>query len=284
VRLGIASLLLLVPALIALRGRWQLVRPQAFALLGYGLFAGVLPQVSFFNAVQRIPIGIGLLLEYLGIVWVVVWAWLRTRDRPGSLTMAGMGTALVGLLIILNPFQQVTLDPIGVLWGLLAGVGLAVYFVISAETEGLPPVVFVSFGLGIGAIGLAALGALGVVPMAASIDPVTMLGGTVAWWLPVLVLAVFAAAVAYLLGFIGAQWLGATMGSFVGLTEVVFAVLWAWLLLAELPGGWQLAGGLVLLTGVAVVRLGSARDAVEPESAPVSPREGLASTAQVGQH
>jgi drug/metabolite transporter (DMT)-like permease len=58
------------------------------------------------------------------------------------------------------------------------------------------------------------------------------------------------------LGIVGARLLGSTLASFVGLTEVLFAVLFAWLLLAELPGVLQLVGGAVLLSGVVVVRLG----------------------------
>jgi drug/metabolite transporter (DMT)-like permease len=53
---------------------------------------------------------------------------------------------------------------------------------------------------------------------------------------------------------------------------VLFAVLFAWLLLAELPGLLQLVGGVVLLSGVVAVRLGErdlagtseAREAAEP--------------------
>jgi ribosomal protein L25 (general stress protein Ctc) len=69
-------------------------------------------------------------------------------------------------------------------------------------------------------------------------------------------LVVVAAAFAYVLGIVGARLLGSTLASFVGLTEVLFAVLFAWLLLAELPGVLQLVGGAVLLSGVVAVRLG----------------------------
>ena len=47
-----------------------------------------------------------------------------------------------------------------------------------------------------------------------------------------------------------------TLASFVGLTEVLFAVLFAWLVLGELPGAVQLLGGAVILAGIVAVRLG----------------------------
>ena len=68
-----------------------------------------------------------------------------------------------------------------------------------------------------------------------------------------------AAAAAYLLGTVAARRLGATVASFVGLTEVLFAVLFAWLLLGELPAPIQLAGGALIVAGVVAVRAGERR-------------------------
>ena len=74
-------------------------------------------------------------------------------------------------------------------------------------------------------------------------------------------LVLIAAALAYVLGILGARHLGSTLASFVGLTEVIFAVAFAWVLLGELPGLIQLVGGLVLLSGVVAVRLGERDEA-----------------------
>jgi drug/metabolite transporter (DMT)-like permease len=76
---------------------------------------------------------------------------------------------------------------------------------------------------------------------------------------PVLGLALVAAAFAYVVGTVAARLLGATLASFVGLTEVVFAVLFAWVLLGQLPTLVQLAGGVVVLAGIALVRLDELR-------------------------
>ena len=85
---------------------------------------------------------------------------------------------------------------------------------------------------------------------------VQVAGAGIPAWLALAELVVVAAAFAYVLGIVGARLLGSTLASFVGLTEVLFAVLFAWLLLAELPGVLQLVGGAVLLSGVVAVRLG----------------------------
>lgn len=261
VRLGMAALLLAVPAWFALRGQWHVLLERWRPILLYGMFACAIVQVAYFNALQFIDVGVALLIEYLGVLLVVLWGWLRTRRPPGPVTLAGMVVAIVGLAVVLNPSDLANVDLRGVAWAGLAATGMAVYFVTSAETPGIPPVAFVASGLGIGALALLALGLVGLAPLASTTSAVVLFGTTWPWWLPLIELGVVAAALAYLTGFVGARHLGSTVASFVGLTEVAFAVLWAWVLLAELPTAVQLLGGLVLLAGVAAVQEGGRRDA-----------------------
>jgi drug/metabolite transporter (DMT)-like permease len=92
--------------------------------------------------------------------------------------------------------------------------------------------------------------------MTFSTQPVLIGGTTIPSWLAIAELAVIAAAAAYLLGTVAARRLGSTVASFVGLTEVLFAVLLAWLLLGELPALIQLVGGALIIAGVIAVRAG----------------------------
>jgi drug/metabolite transporter (DMT)-like permease len=64
---------------------------------------------------------------------------------------------------------------------------------------------------------------------------------------------------AYLFGLAGTARLGTRVASFVGLTEVLFAVLFAWILLGQLPAGTQLIGGALVLAGVTLVRVDELR-------------------------
>ena len=270
VRLGLAALLLAVPGVLALRGRWSVLWDKWRPIVAYGLLGGAAVQVAYFNAISYIEVGIALMLEYLGVVLVVLYVWARTRRRPGPLTLAGMLVAVTGLAVILNPADLASADLRGVVWGLFAATGMAVYFVVSAETSGVPPVTFVASGLAVGALALLLAGLVGLVPLHATTDDVVIFGASLPWWVPLLELAVLAAALAYVSGFIAARRLGPTVASFVGLTEVVFAVLWAWLLLGELPGPVQLLGGTVLLGGVAAVHAGSVRDTARSRRLPVT--------------
>ena len=103
--------------------------------------------------------------------------------------------------------------------------------------------------------------------MRAGSATVTLVGVEAPSWLAFLELIVLAAALAYVLGIIGARRLGSTLASFVGLTEVLFAILFAWILLGELPRPVQLVGGALILGGVVAVRLGeAAREGEAPAS------------------
>jgi len=256
-RVGIAALVLAIPTALALRGKGHVLRRNLRSIGLFGILAVGGAQVCFFNAVQYVPIGVALLLEYLGIILVVFWMWAVHGQRPTRLTVAGALAALAGLALVLNLTGGDGVSLVGVLWGLAAAVGLAAYFVLSARTDDeLPAVALASGGMGLGAVVLVLLGAVGVLPLRATFGDVEFAGHIVSWVVPILGLSLIAAAFAYVTGIGAARILGARLSSFAGLTEVLFAVLFAWLILGELPTAIQLLGGVLIVAGVALVRLG----------------------------
>jgi drug/metabolite transporter (DMT)-like permease len=83
---------------------------------------------------------------------------------------------------------------------------------------------------------------------------VELLHHRVSWIVPVLELSLVAAVIAYVAGIAAARRLGAKLASFIGIAEVIFAALYAWLLLGQLPSPMQLMGGAFMLAGVILVR------------------------------
>jgi len=255
-RVGLAALVLAVPAAWSLRGKWRTLRRNAGMVALFGLLAVATAQACYFNAVRHLPVGVALLLEYLGIVLVVGWMWAVHGQRPRRLTVAGSVAAALGLVFVLNVTGSGRMDLVGVVWGLGAGVGLAAYFVLSAhDGDGLPAVAVASGGMAVGAAVLLALGLMGALPLHATFGDVTFAGHRMNWLLPIAGLAIVAAVVPYVAGIGAARILGARLSSFVGLTEVMFAVLIAWLVLGELPTAVQLLGGVLIVAGVTLVRM-----------------------------
>lgn len=257
VRSTIGALVALPFGVRALRGRWWLVRDNLGLLAAYGVLAVGCAQFCYFMAVERMDVAPALLIEYTSPAMVVVWLWLRHAQRPGPLTLGGAGLAALGLVLVLNLLGGTRLDPIGVMWALLAMVGAVIYFVVNADhASGLPPMTLAAGGLMLGAAAVGILGLVGALPMAASTADVTLSGHTWPWWVPVLGLGVFTAGLAYLLGVAAGRLLGARLAAFVSLFEVVAGVGFAWLFVDQLPGALQLLGGVLILAGVIVVKVG----------------------------
>ena len=306
-RVATAAVLLTVPALLALRrrrgngkvgGGWASLRGAAWRVIAYGLVGVAGCQFCYFNALQRMPVGVALLLEYLGAILVVGWLWARHGQRPRRLTVVGSVTAITGLVLVLNLTGSGHIDPVGVMWGLLAAVTLAIYFVLSAaggkngagkngagqDSAGqdsvgagqdgrdgpeLPPVAMAWGGMCVGAAALGVLGWSGAVPMTATTRDVDLLGHHVTWVIPVLGVAVLATVISYITGIRAARLLGAKVASFVSMAEVLFAILYAWILLGQLPSAIQFLGGAFIFTGVALVRI----DELGPRAAAAAPQE-----------
>lgn len=256
-RAGCAGLVLLTPALIALDGRFPLLVRHARFLLAYGLIAVLGTQVLYFAAIQRLPVGVALLIEYTAPVLLVLLAWARTRRPPAAIAIMGTGLSVVGLVLVIDPTGVRDLDPLGILFGIGAAVCLACYFLLSATpTEGLPPVVIVCAGLLIGAVTLLVSGVTGILPLTVTLDTVRLLDvDGVPWFVPFAVVVLVSTSFAYLTGLVGAARLGSRLASFVGLTEVLFAVLLSWLLLGEVPTVIQAVGGALVVGGIVAIKL-----------------------------
>jgi drug/metabolite transporter (DMT)-like permease len=272
IRVGLAAVVVLPLGLRSLRGRWGLLRRNAGLIAAYGLIAVAGAQFCYFSAVGHMQVGPALLIEYTAPAAVVVWLWLRHGQRPGPVTLVGAVLAAFGLVLVLDLLSGADLSTAGVLWALAAMVGAASYFIISAdESNGLPPLTLAAGGLVTGTAGLGLLGLVGLLPMRADTSSVEYAGATVSWWVPLVLLGLVTAGVAYTTGIAAIRRLGSRLASFVALTEVLAGVLWAWVLLGELPLTVQVVGGVLVLAGVVAVKIGE-RDV--QERAEVSARPG----------
>lgn len=256
-RIAIAALALAPLTIAALRGRWRLLRAQAGQIIVYGVLAVAGAQFCYFSAVATMDVAPALLIEYTAPAAVVAWLWIRRGQRPSPLTIGGAVLAAAGLVLVLDLFSGAHLAWSGVAWSLGAMVGCTVYFLMSADTEtGLPPLALAGAGLTVGAAALGALALVGLLPMHGNTLPAQYAPGTTPWWVPLALLGLVTAALSYATGIAATRRLGSRVASFVSLLEVVAAVVFSWLLVDQLPGWAQAAGGVLIIAGVIFVRLG----------------------------
>ena len=276
VRALMGGVILAPVAAFALRGRWSTLWRGRWRVLGMALIGVAGTQLVYFAAIQRIPVGTAILLEYMAPLLLVVIVGVRTRRVPKAVVLIGSVVAIAGLLLVVGPVDGGgsgagggALDPLGLAFAVTAMVGCAGYYLIAARpSEGLPPVALAASGLLVGGVALAAVCATGLVPFRATFADVRLFGGPAPWWVPLLVIGVFATAVAYATSIAATELLGSRLASFAGLLEVVAATLYAWLLLGEQLGLAQLAGGVLILVGIGFVR--SEKRPAAPAPAPAA--------------
>jgi drug/metabolite transporter (DMT)-like permease len=192
-----------------------------------------------------------------------------TRKRPTTLTLGGVVLAVAGIMLVLGMFgpggiATAHINLVGVGWGLAAAVCAACYFLMSdkAGAEGpqgqapVHPITLAAGGLVFGAITVAVLGVSGLMPLTFTADDTVVAGWTMSWIVPVVALALIPTAIAYTLGIVGVARLRPRFASLVGLSEVMFAVLAAWVLLGEAVTFTQGIGGAIVLVGLALARQG----------------------------
>ncbi|TXK20031.1 EamA family transporter [Homoserinibacter sp. GY 40078] len=281
-RVTVAAIVLAVPGIWAIRGRMRVLWNARWLVLLYATLAVAGTQLAFYAAIERIPVSIGLLIEYLAPVMLLLLMWARTRRRPHPIVLVGAALALGGLVLVIGPSGSGALDPLGVMFAALAMIGVAVYYVIGDRPGAdMPPVTLAWAGFVIAALVLGVAGVVGITPLEASFGEVGFFGGRAPWWVPVLVVGVISTAFAYVAGITAITRLGTRVASFLGLSEVVFAGIVGWIVLGEAIGPVALAGAALILGGIVLVRMEPASEA--PALAePLPLTEPIAVVAPVG--
>lgn len=267
IRMGVSGLILSPTLVRAMRTQRSFLVRHWRPIVMFGLFPVVGCQLLFFTAMQRMPVAIALLIQYLAPVILVGWIWMRTRRAPSRLVAGGALVAVVGLILVVD-ITGARFDLLGTILALGAAVCVCFYFVLAERTgDDLPPLALASGGLLIGAAVMGALGLTGVIPFAAPEVTVAFRGIEVPGIVPILFVAAVSTTIGYAFGVMAVPHLGSRVASFVGLSEVLFALLYAWMLLGEVPAPVQFVGGALVLAGVVLVRM----DGVRTVTAPVAP-------------
>jgi drug/metabolite transporter (DMT)-like permease len=251
----IGGILLTPFALVALRGRWAALWRGRWRVLAMAVVGVAGTQLAYFASIERIPINTAILVEYMAPIVLVLLVWATSRRMPKPVVMIGAVVAVGGLVLVVSPGGEGGLDPLGLFFAFLGCLGCVVYYIVAARpSDGLPPVALAASGLLIGGVLLGLVGLTGLLPFTMTTASTTLLGSTVAWWVPLLVVGVFSTAIAYAASITGSEILGSRLASFVGLLEVVAAAIYAWILLGEAITIPQLIGGVLILVGIGFVR------------------------------
>jgi drug/metabolite transporter (DMT)-like permease len=270
-----SGIVMAVASALAFSSSGPLVKPLLEA--GWSLSAALIVRMGLAGLILSPALLLAVRRErsFLRRYWrslLVGFVWLRTRRAPSRLVVIGSIVAVAGLVLVVD-ISGARFDLLGTVLALGAAVTVCVYFVMSERTgDDLPPLALASGGLLVGAAFMGVVAVSGAIPFAAPEVTVVFRGVDVPGILPILWVGAVGTTLGYALGVMAVPRVGSRLASFIGLSEVLFALGFAWLLLGETPAPIQFVGGAVLLVGVVLVRMDAAEaDAV---TLPVEPIPG----------
>jgi drug/metabolite transporter (DMT)-like permease len=228
--------------------RFALRRSELPRLLVYGLAGYFVVPMTYFIAITRLGVGIGLLFEFTAPLLVALWVRFGQRQPVRRRLWVGLALCLAGLACVAQIWVgELRLDPVGVLIGMISAVLLALYYVVGARSVAdREPLSLTAWAFGISAVA-------GMIVRPWWDLPPGILNGTsdgIPMWLLAGYLVIFGTLVPYLLVAAALRHLPATSVGIIGMLEVVVAAAVAWAALGEVLALPQVLGGGLVLIGV----------------------------------
>ena len=123
-RIGISAIILL----LAYRPNLKQITPNQWKIVvPYGLTLGAM-NLIFYLAIERIPIGLAVTLEFMGPLLVAIIGSKRLIDYCWVL-LAGLG------IVLIAPWSNDRVDLLGVFFALLAGALWAAYIILGGKVS-----------------------------------------------------------------------------------------------------------------------------------------------------
>jgi len=229
------AILLAVAALF----RRSALRPPSGRLLAlvvaHGLVGVAALQWTYFVAIDRLPVGMALLLEYQAPILVALWARFVQREQVSSRLWFGLVLAVIGLAAATEVWEGAKFNGLGVLAGLAAAVCFAGYFLIGeAGVAQLDPLRVILWSFAVASVALNVLNPLTGFDTGLLDDRVSLLGELddhrVPLWLVLAWVVVLGTVVPFFAELLALSYVRATTVTAIAMLEPigVSALGWAW--------------------------------------------------------
>jgi drug/metabolite transporter (DMT)-like permease len=226
-------------------------------LILFGVVGVAMVQAFYFIAIERMFIGIALLIEFTAPIWILLFLrFVLKKHVPKGLWYA-IALAFTGLLMITQVWSGLSVDQIGLLAAIFDALALAGYFLIGdllGKTKSSGAIA--TWGFGVATLILLFALPLWNFPTAALSNEMNLLGRFENYQLPgwalVLWIVVMGTIAPYLLVISGLKILSASTASIFGMIEPVLAGIFAWWWLSERLTAIQLVGCIVVIVGISI--------------------------------
>ena len=250
-----AAVGLLAFLLVFARRLLRVGRRELGFLVVYGITGIALVQWLYFVALDHLPVGVALLIQFLGPLWVALFARLVYHEAIRRRVWGALGLCLVGLTLVVELWTGVAFSTIGITAALAASFSLAAYILMAEKERRHRDAVSLSFyGFLFATLFWAVLNPLWTFPWSILGDTVSLQGNLSDRSAPVWLLVGFVIVVGTMVTFsllTGAlRHIPATRAAIVSTLEPVVATVVAWAWLGEGFGASQLVGGAIVLAGI----------------------------------
>ena len=248
--IGLAlALLVIAPSRLKVR------RDEIPLLVFYGICAFALVQWLYFVAIERLPLGVALVIQFTAPILVALWARLAWHEHVRRRVWAALALSLVGLGMVTQVWSGFSLDTVGVVAAAFAAVALAAYFVTGERAvSGRDALSLVCLAMGVASVFWAVVQPWWSFPFEALGESVSLGGRFEDVSVPVWALALWMIVLGTILPFtlsVGAlAHLPAIRVAAVAMLEPPLAAVIAWWWLGEELSSAQVLGGLLTIVGI----------------------------------
>jgi drug/metabolite transporter (DMT)-like permease len=228
-------------------------------------------QGTYAAAVQILPVGIALLLEYTAVLMVALVAYFIFKEPVKARIWVAIAFVLIGLAVVAQVWSG-TLNPLGVALALSAAVCLSVYFLVGErQVARMSPLAVSFWTMSIAAVFWSFVSGWWELSPSILITPVDIGGAAgvleVPMALPLAWNIVLGSFAPFLLSLAALRHLPATAAGIVASSEVVFAFAVAWLWLGETLNAVQIVGAGVVLVGIILAQTARAGKVINADLA-----------------
>ena len=241
----------------------------ALLIVVHGLVGVAALQWTYFVAIDRLPVGMALLLEYQAPLLVALWARFAQHEQVRRQLWLGLGLAWGGLALATGIWRGLSFDMVGVVAGLGAAVCFATYFLVGEHGVGLlDPLRVIVWSFLVAAAALNVVHPLSEVGRGVVGSSTSLLGRlgdlSAPVWLLLLWVVVAGTVLPFGLELLALRHLSATVVTMVAMLEPIGVSALGWLWFSETLGPVELAGGVAVVAGI-VLAQGARRPAVRVE-------------------
>jgi len=257
IRTGGAFVILFTFFIICKRNELKPTKAELPWLILFGFVGVAMVQALYFVAIERMYIGIALLIEFTAPIWILLFLrFVLKKHVPKGLWYA-IALAFTGLLLITQIWSGLSVDQIGLLAAFFDALALAGYFLIGdllGKTKSSGAIA--TWGFGVASLLLVFALPVWNFPVAALTSEMNLLGRFESYelpgWVLILWIVIMGTIAPYLLVISGLKILSASTASIFGMIEPVLAGMFAWWWLNESLTTTQLIGCVIVILGIGI--------------------------------